>query len=131
MTASMHEMLWFIKHSVRCPAWLFLYSYLYTVCRFVFVLDGVLNVTVASAKAAEELHADQYAYIPADMQHTLTSDTGAGLLLFERRCVISGELRTASGCALRHHHAECCSMQSFIPSRAGFCEGRCLVNTLI
>lgn len=60
-------------------------------CRFVFVLDGTLNVTVPSAKAVRVLHADDYAYIPAGSQHVLGSDNGAGLLLFERRYIVSGE----------------------------------------
>ena len=55
------------------------------------MLDGTLNVTVPSAKAVEVLHADEYAFIPADSQHVLGSDNGAGLLLFERRCVVSGQ----------------------------------------
>lgn len=55
-----------------------------------FVLDGTLNVTVPSAKADKVLHADDYAFIPADSQHVLSSDNGAGLLLFERKCVVSG-----------------------------------------
>ena len=67
---------------LACP-WLVL-------CRFVFVLDGSLNITVDSARAAKVLHADEYAYIPADTPHTMTSHSGAGLLLFERRCVIPG-----------------------------------------
>lgn len=59
--------------------------------RLIFVLDGTVNVTVPSAKADKVLHADDYAYIPADTHHSLASDSGAGLLLFERRCVIAGE----------------------------------------
>ena len=55
------------------------------------MLDGTLNVTVPSAKVVEVLHADDYAFIPADSQHVLSSDNGAGLLLFERRCVVSGQ----------------------------------------
>ena len=60
-------------------------------CRFVFVLEGTMNVNVPSAKAVKVLHADNYAFIPADSQHVLSSDDGAGLLLFERRCVVSGQ----------------------------------------
>ena len=55
------------------------------------MLDGTLNVTLPSATAAKVLHADNYAYIPADSQHVLSSDNGAGLLLFERRYVVSGQ----------------------------------------
>ena len=55
------------------------------------MLDGILNVTVAQAHAPKVLHADEYAYFPADMQHTLHSDSGAGLLLFERQCVTAGK----------------------------------------
>ena len=55
------------------------------------MLDGTLNITVPSAKAVRVLHADDYAYIPADSQHVLSSENGAGLLLFERRYVVTGE----------------------------------------
>ena len=55
------------------------------------MLDGTLNIAVPSAKADKVLHADDYAFIPADSQHVLSSDNGAGLLLFERRCVVSGQ----------------------------------------
>ena len=81
-------------------------------CRFVFVLDGILNVTVAPARAAKVLHADEYAYLPADMQHTLSSDSGAGLLLFERRCVVAGEHPPAIRYASPHLETHCCSILS-------------------
>ncbi len=62
--------------------------------RFIFVLDGTVNFTVPSAKADKVLHADEYAYVPADTHHSLASDSGAGLLLFERHCIISGKHRS-------------------------------------
>lgn len=36
-------------------------------CRFVFVLDGVIEVLVG--KGMNTLHADDYAYVPADTPH--------------------------------------------------------------
>lgn len=52
-------------------------------CSFIFVLDGVVEVVAGSERVT--LHADDFAYIPAHLKHTVTSSNGAGLLLFERR----------------------------------------------
>lgn len=51
--------------------------------RFLFVLDGMVEVT-ADGKTVE-LRADDYAYLPAGLDHSVRSAAGAGLLLFERR----------------------------------------------
>ena len=74
-------------------------------CRFVFVLDGTLSVNVPSAKEVKVIHADNYAFIPADSQHVLSSNDGAGLLLFERRCVVSGQYSSL-------HRSIICTSQS-------------------
>jgi glyoxylate utilization-related uncharacterized protein len=57
-------------------------------CRFIFVLDGLAVATVGAA--SEQLHADDFAYFPADAPHSITSEKGAGLLVFERRYAIPG-----------------------------------------
>ena len=54
-------------------------------CRFVFVLDGELNVKCKGVGGTLALHADEYVYFPKGTTHSLTSDDGAGLLVFERR----------------------------------------------
>ncbi len=54
-------------------------------CRFIFVLDGLVDVVVGSSKSGEQLHADDYAYFPADTPHSITTSHGAGILVFERR----------------------------------------------
>ncbi len=59
-------------------------------CRFIFVLDGLVDVAVGSAKSGDELHADDYAYFPADTPHRISSVHGAGLLVFERRYALPG-----------------------------------------
>ena len=51
--------------------------------RFIFVLDGVVEVVAGGERV--QLHADDFAYIPAHLKHTVTSATGAGLLIYERR----------------------------------------------
>lgn len=53
--------------------------------RFIFVLDGLVDVAVGISKSGEQLHADDYAYFPADAPHSITSLHGAGILVFERR----------------------------------------------
>ena len=54
-----------------------------TCCSFIFVLDGVVEVAAGSERVA--LHANDFAYVPAHLKHSITSADGAGLLLFERR----------------------------------------------
>ena len=61
--------------------------------RFLFVLDGVMEVAVGSERVT--LHADDYAYLPAHAKHTISSANGAGLLLFERRYSLEARL---NGC---------------------------------
>lgn len=52
--------------------------------RFVFVLTG--EVTVKAAKhEAVVLGANQFAYLPRDMSHVIMSETGAELMVFERK----------------------------------------------
>lgn len=66
-------------------------------CRFIFVLDGLVDVSAGAA--TEQLHADDYAYFPAGMRHSLASQSGAGLLVFERRYALEGgkpEFRSGS-----------------------------------
>lgn len=47
------------------------------------MLDGVVEVTVGEEKV--ELRADDFAYLPAHLDHSVRSAAGAGVLLFERR----------------------------------------------
>ncbi|EFN54219.1 hypothetical protein CHLNCDRAFT_17245, partial [Chlorella variabilis] len=63
--------------------------------RFIFVLDGVVKVTAGSETVT--LHADDFAYVPAHMEHVVTSASGAGLLLFERRYAVNGRPRFIHG----------------------------------
>lgn len=58
--------------------------------RFVFVLDGLVEVTAGSETAT--LHADDFAYFPAHLkQSSIKSAAGAGLLVFERRYAVKGK----------------------------------------
>lgn len=50
---------------------------------FIFVLDGVVEVTASGEKV--ELHADDFAFLPAGMDHSVQSVAGAGLVVYERR----------------------------------------------
>lgn len=61
---------------------------------FMFVLDGVVEVVAGSERVT--LHADDFAYIPAHLKHTVTSASGAGLLLFERRYALKVDLEGCS-----------------------------------
>ncbi|KAH7619350.1 putative (S)-ureidoglycine aminohydrolase [Nannochloris sp. 'desiccata'] len=65
--------------------------------RLVFIMDGVVTVTIPPAAVKKgspklppllTLHADQFAYFPPGLQHTLTSESGAGVLVYERRYAI-------------------------------------------
>lgn len=84
------------------------------------MLDGTLNVTVASAGADAVLHAAEYAYIPTDTQHALSSDNGAGLLLFERHCIIPGRLfwlnEIVPGCLTTEGTARASKLQALKPA---------------
>lgn len=62
--------------------------------RFLFVLDGVVEVTADGQTV--ELRADDYAYLPAGLDHSVRSAAGAGLLLFERRYA----LKVSGACGL-------------------------------
>lgn len=63
--------------------------------RFLFVLDGVVEVAAGGQRAT--LHADDYAYLPAHAKHTVTSASGAGLLVFERRYALKVRLKLRRG----------------------------------
>ncbi|KAK9790343.1 hypothetical protein WJX73_006610 [Symbiochloris irregularis] len=66
--------------------------------RFVFVLDGAVKATLSSNKEEKLLHADDYAYFPADSANGLSSDAGAGLLIFERFYALkSGQAAPVNG----------------------------------
>lgn len=56
--------------------------------RFIFVLDGELELSYSKQNIA--LHADDFAYLPADTQHSLQSSQGAGLVIYERAYGIQG-----------------------------------------
>jgi len=56
--------------------------------RFAFVIHGSAKAEVGGK--AHELPADHYAYFPAAMMHTITSETGAQLVVFERKYGIKG-----------------------------------------
>lgn len=59
--------------------------------RFVFILDGAVNASDGKAsKPVAQLHADDYVYFPPDHKGALTSDKGAGLLVWERRYAVEG-----------------------------------------
>jgi (S)-ureidoglycine aminohydrolase len=55
--------------------------------RFFMVLDGVVRLHVAEQPAIE-LRANQFAYLPASLEHAVSSASGAGLVLYERRCAL-------------------------------------------
>lgn len=62
--------------------------------RFVLVLDGEITINVAkSSRMGKEtsfsLHANQFVYFPSNLQHSLSSIAGAGLLVYERYYAIS------------------------------------------
>ncbi|KAL4458393.1 hypothetical protein ABPG75_013258 [Micractinium tetrahymenae] len=63
--------------------------------RFLFVLDGVVEVT--AGEQTVQLRADDYAYLPAGMEHSVRSAAGAGLLLYERRYALKGSPRFVHG----------------------------------
>lgn len=58
--------------------------------RFVFVLDGGINLTDGGKAPAAELHADDFVYFPPDHKGAMSSDAGAGLLIWERKYSIEG-----------------------------------------
>jgi (S)-ureidoglycine aminohydrolase len=63
--------------------------------RFVFVLDGQLEAEAGGESIS--LHADMFLYLPAHAPHQLSSTSGAGLLLFERRCALGQQSTVLSG----------------------------------
>ncbi len=53
--------------------------------RFIFVLDGQVKVQVTgNTPSIIELHPDDFAYFPPGLAHTITSDHGGGLMVYER-----------------------------------------------
>ncbi len=67
--------------------------------RLIFIMDGIVTATIPSAVVKKgspkpppsvTLHADQFAYFPPGQQHTLTSENGAGVLVYERRYAVPG-----------------------------------------
>ena len=58
--------------------------------RFVFVLDGKISVSVKKKGVPPtlELHADQYAYFPPNCAFSMTSEAGAGLVVYERKYAV-------------------------------------------
>jgi len=52
--------------------------------RFAFVLDGAVNLTSGRGSVVTQLHPDSYAFFPAGDQHGLSTEHGAGLVVFER-----------------------------------------------
>ncbi len=56
--------------------------------RFVFVLDGGVNVTGRGKAAGQTLHANDYVYHPPGDVQGLSSDHGAGLLIYERKYML-------------------------------------------
>ena len=59
--------------------------------RVVFVLDGEVTVAGLSGGGGERvLHADGFAFLPSGAPTTLTSATGASLLLYEAREPVAG-----------------------------------------
>lgn len=51
--------------------------------RFVTVLDGSITIQLPRQQPIT-LHANEFAYLPAGQQHTITSEHGAGLVTYER-----------------------------------------------
>ncbi|KAK9813122.1 hypothetical protein WJX72_009410 [[Myrmecia] bisecta] len=58
--------------------------------RLVFVLDGALNISTPQPGGKRELHPDEFVYYPHDAPHSLTTSSGAGILVFERHYAIKG-----------------------------------------
>lgn len=56
--------------------------------RLIFVLDGCVQLAHGDAEVTR-LHADDYAFLPADVLHGLYSQKGAGLLIYERNYSIT------------------------------------------
>jgi (S)-ureidoglycine aminohydrolase len=54
----------------------------------VTVLDGAVSIKTSTFKAAISIHANQFAYFPAGQAHSLSSENGAGLLIYERVCAL-------------------------------------------
>eukprot|EP00884_Botryococcus_braunii_P015554 jgi/Botrbrau1/2682/Bobra.0203s0026.1 len=60
--------------------------------RFIFVLDGQVKVQVTgNTPSIIELHPDDFAYFPPGLAHTITSEHGGGLMVYERIYALKGE----------------------------------------
>lgn len=64
-------------------------------CSFIFVLDGVVEVSAGGERAT--LHADGFAYLPAHLKASISSAAGAGLLVYERRYALPKVRMRAGG----------------------------------
>ncbi|KAI3938801.1 hypothetical protein MKW92_046442 [Papaver armeniacum] len=73
--------------------------------RFVFVVEGIVTLTNVS-RSTHKLLVDSYAYLPANLEHSVTCDAPATLVVFERRLstflklVYCFELNLLHGCKL-------------------------------
>ncbi|XP_026432600.1 (S)-ureidoglycine aminohydrolase-like [Papaver somniferum] len=52
--------------------------------RFIFVVEGIVTLTNVSG-STHKLLVDSYAYLPANLEHSVTCDAPATLVVFERR----------------------------------------------
>ncbi|MCL7051447.1 hypothetical protein MKW94_018862 [Papaver nudicaule] len=52
--------------------------------RFIFVVEGIVTLTNVSG-STHKLQVDSYAYLPANLEHSVTCDVPATLVVFERR----------------------------------------------
>lgn len=55
--------------------------------RFVFILDGKIRISIKKKGVPPtlDLHADQFAYFPPGCAFSMSSESGAGLVVYERR----------------------------------------------
>lgn len=52
--------------------------------RFIFVVQGTITLTLASG-ISNKMIVDSYAYLPPNMEHSITSDVSSTLIVIERR----------------------------------------------
>ncbi|KAL8167903.1 hypothetical protein V2J09_009402 [Rumex salicifolius] len=52
--------------------------------RFIFLIEGAVTLTDESG-VTHKLMVDSYAYLPPDFEHSISSETAAALVIFERR----------------------------------------------
>lgn len=68
--------------------------------RFVFFLDGAANLT----RSSRTLHANSYSYFPPGDAQGLTTDHGAGLLVYERKYTLQVCCVAHQTCGSCHTH---------------------------